>query len=156
MFPDPAEKEKQDKVKLYSSDVEDKDNSSFQAYVCKSGNTYELQRAYRKVHLLHPSATHVVAAANLKTSGTMYQDDGEHSAGHKLAKFLQANYAPNVAVFAVRFYGHKQMGSTRFEMYEAVAKQAADRANLKPINPLHRSHLHEKQLFSVRLSLDQT
>ena len=143
LFPDEAEKEKQEKIKLFCSDVDQQDGSSFQAYAIKTGNTYDVSRTYAKIRSLHPSATHIVAAANLK-SGTMFQDDGEHGAGHKLLKHIEENFVNNSAVFVVRIYGGKHMGASRFKVYNSVAEQALDRANIKRVAKQQQSPKHPK------------
>ena len=130
LFPDKFEKEKQDKIKIFASDVEDQEGSTFQAYAIKTGNLHDVQRVYAKVRAMHPSATHVVAAANLRTV-TAFQDDGEHSAGHKMLKFISSGFQQNVAVFAVRIYGGSHLGSDRYRRYESVIEQALERAGVK-------------------------
>ena len=122
-FPDKAEREKQDKIKLSVSESISQDGSIFQAYAIKSGQIHEIKRAYQRVRRTHPSATHVVAAYNIK-AGSGFQDDQEYGAGFRLARDLETNYQPNTAVFVVRIYGGRHLGAKRFTLYSEVAKQA--------------------------------
>ena len=106
LFPDITEKEKRDKIKMTSSDVVSERGSDFQAYAVKVSSVAEVQRAYNKVRELHPAATHVVAAYNLRNNKNGYQDDGEYGAGHRVLRIIQAqNNSNNVAVYIARAYG---------------------------------------------------
>ena len=125
LFPS-ADFDKLEKIKLSSSDVESDEGSDFQAYAFKTGQILEVQRAYRKVRALHPSATHVIGAYFLR-SGEGYQDDGEFSAGHKLLKNMKTYATINTAVFVVRAYGGTKLGYRRHDKIQQVAKQAIER-----------------------------
>ena len=94
LFPDKLEKDKQDKLKLASSDMIDEMDSTFQAYAYKTGQMHEVRRVYKKVRRTHPGASHVVAAYNIK-GNRGYQDDAEHGAGSKLLKLLEQSYPQN-------------------------------------------------------------
>ena len=128
LFPDDNEKEKIDSIKLAASDVTTESNSDFQAYAVKTNSQAEVNRAYRKVRSLHPSATHVIAVFNFKTKNG-FQDDGEHGAGFKLLKAIQAETGNNVniAVFVTRVYGGVHMGQYRHKVIKEVALQAIRR-----------------------------
>ena len=131
LFPEKVEMEKWEKIRLSGSDVINVHDSTFQAFAAKTSQTIEVHRAYRRVRSLHPSATHVIAAANLK-GFQGYQDDGEHGAGHKLYKMLANTYEPGITVFVVRVFGRRKIGSDRFSAIEEVAREAAERAKAKP------------------------
>ena len=131
-FPDSQEKEKQDKLKLTSSDIVTEQGSSFTAYTIKSGQIHEVRRAYRKIKRNHPGATHVIASFNIAgPPGQGYQDDGEHGAGYRLTQLLEDHYAQNTTVFVVRMYGGTHLGPKCFEAMKKVAKQALERAGVK-------------------------
>ena len=132
LFPDQQEKEKQDKIKLFTSDTISEDKSTFVAYTYKTGQLHEVRRVYRKIRRSHPNATHVVASYSLKNNRG-YQDDGEYGAGHRLLHLLESNYQPNVAVFVVRMYGGRHLGPKRFAIMSDVATEALERAKAEKI-----------------------
>ena len=125
ILPENAEKDKIEKVKLSSSDIESEKGSDFQAFALKTGQLVDVKRTYAKVRQLHPAATHVVAAHQSKQK-KFYQDDGEHGAGYRLAGSLKKEQG-NVAVFVVRNYGGQNLGPRRFELINKVAQQAIQR-----------------------------
>ena len=126
LFPDHLERDKQDKMKLSSSDTITESESTFAAYAYKTGQIHEVRRAYRKVRRLHPGAAHVIAAYNLR-GNRGFQDDEEYSAGSKALKLLEQDSPINIAVFIVRTYGGTHIGPKRFDHILEVAKQAIDR-----------------------------
>ena len=126
MFPDKPEREKQEKIKLYSADPHSENNSNFQVYACKAGQIHEVRRAYRKVQRLHPAVDHVVAAYVIRNHKG-YQDNREHGAAHKLLKTLENEGCNNVAVYVVQSFGGKHMGSRRFEVINECGLQAIRR-----------------------------
>ena len=126
MFPDAFEADKIGKIKLSGSDVTTEMNSDFQAYAIRTGQFLEVQRAYCKVRGLHPTATHVIAAYNLKNKQG-FQDDDEHAAGNKILKLLQDEGHNNVAVFVTRAYSGVKLGPKRFTIINECALQAVSR-----------------------------
>ena len=126
LFPEGAERDKLDKMKLSSSDAISEKGSDFQAYAIKTGQMVEVRRAYRKVKALHPAATHIIGTYNLKAKSG-FQDDGEYSAGFKLLKAIQENNSVNVAVFVIRNYGGFKLGPKRHELIKQVGLQAVSR-----------------------------
>ena len=127
LFPEKLEKDKQDRIKLASSDAILADKSSFQAYALKTGQLHEVRRAYRKIRRMHPGASHAVVAYSLRNSKG-FQDDGEYGAGYRLANMLEETYPPNICVFVVRNYGGIHLGPKRFSIMSEVAKEAIDKA----------------------------
>ena len=126
LFPESMEREKQDKLKLATSDTVNVEGSNFVAYAIKTGQTQEVRRAYHKIRRTHPGATHVIAAYKLR-SHSGYQDDEEHTAGHKLVKEIERKKMINVAVFVVRDYGGTHLGHKRFSIICEAAEQALSR-----------------------------
>ena len=127
LFPEKAEREKQEKIKLSSSDVITEGNSTFTAYAVKTGQIHEVRRTYHKIRRMHPGATHVIASYYLRNHKG-YQDDGEYNAGYRLTRMLEKNYNPNIAVFVVRVYGGIHLGQKRFKCITETATQALQRA----------------------------
>ena len=126
LFVDKTEREKINRIKFATSDTTSLEGSNFVGYACKASNITEVQRAYRKIKIMHPSADHIVAAYNMKSSDG-YQDDEEFAAGYKLLNYLKAHRSPNVAVFVVRYKSGGNLGITRFEMMENAIVQAMQR-----------------------------
>ena len=139
MFPDKPEKDKWEKIKLFSSDVKSSDNSEFVAYAVKCGHFADVKRAYRKVKSINPSVDHVIAGYNLKNGYKGYQDDNEYGMGYKLQTLLQEEYHPNVAVFVTRIYGRVHLGAKRFKIVDDLARQALTRSGVtkKPRGTTH-------------------
>ena len=100
-----------------------KEEAHSRPYAFKTGQFLEVQHAYRKVRVLHPSLTHAIAAYYLRTDEG-YQDDGEYGASHRLLKMLKDNNYINTAVFVVRAYGGRKLGLKRHEIIKKVAEQA--------------------------------
>ena len=126
LFPESPEKDKLDKVRLTASDVLSESGSDFQAYAVKAGQIAEARRAYRKVKSLHPASTHVIGVFRIKNKEA-FQDDGEHSAGHRVLKAIQEKSWNNIAIFVIRNYGGIQLGPKRHELINQVAIQAGER-----------------------------
>ena len=126
LFPEESAKDKLDKIKLSSSDVESENGSDFQAYAFKTGQILEVQRAYHKVRFIHPAATHIMAACNLR-SVSAYQDDGEYGASHKILADLKEQCPANVAVYVVRYHNGPKLGPKHHELIRNVAMQAVQR-----------------------------
>ena len=153
MYPDKAEKEKQNKVKLIAADPRSEGNSDFFAYAARTHQLHEVRRAYKKVRLLHPRADHVIAAYSVRNYRG-YQDDGEHGAGVKLINTLdppvrkdddpnenedetddegftkvnrKRNDPLNISVFVVRNFGGLHMGAERFKIIKNIAIEAVNR-----------------------------
>ena len=148
LFPDEHELDKQMKIKIASSDVVQEEGSTFIGYAVKSSNIQEVRRSNKKVCLLHPGADHIVVAYSIKQHRG-YQDDGEHSAGHKLLRVLEGDSKKedgdmngdrddedafqqakskkgkiNAAIFVVRLYGGVHLGGARFKIINKVAEEA--------------------------------
>ena len=126
LFPDKAERDKQDKMILATADPVVEQESLFQAYAYKTGQMHEVRRAYRKIRRLHPSSDHIMAAYVLRTHKG-FQDDGEHGAAHRLLKLIQEEEMNNIYVFVVRNFGGTHLGQCRFEIIRECGKQAISR-----------------------------
>ena len=127
LFPDKVEKEKQDKIKMTSSDMVTEENSTFLAYAIKANQIHDVRRAYRKVRRLHASADHVIGAYSIRNHKG-YQDDAEHSAGYKLLnECIIQKKLHNVAVFVVRVFGGQRLGPRRFHFISSAGHQALQR-----------------------------
>ena len=121
LFPDNPEKNQMEKIKLSASDMESEQGSDFQAYAVKTGQFLEVQRAYRKVRTVHPSATHVMATFNLKsTSG--FQDDGEFGPAHKLLKQIKGGAPHEYSHVCSPYIWRNKAGKEKIRDYTTVSK----------------------------------
>ena len=122
LFPDTAEQEKMDKLKIYNSSEITLDGSSFTGYAIKCSSTADVRRAYCKVRQLFPDATHIPAAYTIK-NGMGYQDDREFGEGHRLLKILTDNAIQGVAVYVTRYHEGSHLGVTRHEKYKQAVME---------------------------------
>ena len=126
LFVDRNEQDKLDKIKFtVSVDVEDS-GSTFKSYATKLQSITEVKRAYIRVKQIHPSATHIVAAYNMK-GGNGFQDDREYGEGHRLLDIISRNTYQNTAVFIVRYHEGPNLGPRRHQLYERVTTEALAR-----------------------------
>lgn len=65
--------------------------------------------------------------ASSKTVGQ--HDGGESGSGERLSRLLEANECNNVVVVVSRWYGGVKLGSDRWKLISAVAKEALLRGN---------------------------
>lgn len=105
--------------------------SHFISYAAEVNSVEEVQKAYTRVFLKEPRATHIVCAYLLPgrnfpvTQGNV--DDREFGASrHILRKMQQGNYI-NKAVFVARYYGGTHLGPDRFNIYKDLAIAALDK-----------------------------
>ena len=139
LFPNKAEQDKIEKIKLYPSTTHEEEGSTFQAYAVKSQNLTEIKRAYTKVKQIFPHASHIPMAFASK-NGEGYHDDGEHGASHKMLRTIKDFFAPNVpsiAVFVVRVYSGQHIGPKRHAIIADVIQEALVLSQQKYVNPLH-------------------
>ena len=139
LFPNKAEQDKIDKIKLYPSTTHDEEGSSFQAFAVKSQNLTEIKRAYVKVKQFFPNASHIPVAFASR-NGEGYHDDGEHGSAYKMLKVIKTFHSPNqpnIAVFVVRIYSGVHIGPKRHTIIADVIQEALTAAQQKYVNPLH-------------------
>lgn len=110
------------------------DGSEFISYAVAASNVEDIRMAYRKLRSKYADATHIVSAFRLDPANGPFNqeasDDGEHAAGRCLLKLLQDNQIVNAAVFIIRFYGGKHIGSARFDIFKQLAITALHNAGL--------------------------
>ena len=122
LFPDAAEQEKIDKVKLFHSVEHSKEGSSFTAFAVKCSSMTEICRAYVKVRQTFPDATHIPAAYSIKHY-LGHQDDREFGEGHRILKLLTDNNISGVAIFVARYHDGPHIGPLRHELYKKAATE---------------------------------
>ena len=112
LFPDDAEADKIGKIELAASDLVSEKRSDFQAFAFKTSQFLEVQRAYRKVRMLQPAATHVIGVFNLRNKQG-FQDDDKHASGYRILRAMQEQNMNNIAVFIAHTYGGVKLGVQR-------------------------------------------
>ena len=104
--------------------TESEGGSKFVSYVCKVGNLQEVRKAYLHMRRLHSEAHHVTMAYRLtsidKAYDEDYLDDREFNAGRKILQKLIDQKIESVAVFVIRYYGGKHIGTKRFEIHQRL------------------------------------
>ena len=123
IFPEKIEQDKMDKIKLVFAEPIQETGSVFTGVAAKVSNAAEIKRTYRKVKQLYPGATHIPMGYDCQKKQSN-QDDGEWAAGLCIQKVIERQNGINKAVFVVRNYGGKHLGSKRFELFEKAAKAA--------------------------------
>lgn len=117
-------------------DSREEQGSEFISYAVQVKSQEEVRMAYRKLRIKYADATHIVSAYRLSPlNGPLNQeanDDGEYGGGRCLMNCLHQARIVNAAVFIVRYYGGKRIGSLRFTIMEDLVKTALLKANLTP------------------------
>ena len=108
----------------------EKDGSDFHSFACNITDIQDAMTKYQHFKLRFADATHVMMAYKLPGNNAAYdagyQDDGEHGGGRRLMRLLHERESYSVAVFVVRYYGGKRLGTDRFAMINRTANAALD------------------------------
>ena len=119
-------------------------NSSFTAYTASVNSYDDIQKAYRKMKILHASATHIVCAYRIpgvrKFESEDYCEDNDHACGRILLEWMTNNNIECQAIFVVRNYGGEKLGVKRFECY---TRAAAEVIKKYPINDITQVNIAE-------------
>ena len=122
------EESKMDKLKLVTGDIQSERGSTFYGVAVRVQSIHDVRRAYKKVSLMDPGATHTMAAYIMKTnSGKMvsdYADDDEHGGGLRVLDALKGSNVQGTACFVIRHYGGVHIGFRRFVHIKAAADSA--------------------------------
>ena len=117
LIPDQQEQEKMEKIKLWYSESKSENGNIFTAIATKVSGAMEVNRAYRRIKQLYPSASHIPVGYDFqKQQGS--HDDGEYQAGLVIQKTLISQNAVNKAIFVVRQASGKKLGPKRFQIIE--------------------------------------
>ena len=123
-----SEQDKMEKLPLTFGDIQSEKGSTFYGAAVRIHSIADVRRAYKKVVLGDPSATHVMAAFKYKSpQGKIlvdYIDDGEHGGSRCLMNSITLGGHMGVACFVVRHYGGTHLGPRRFNHITAAAKSA--------------------------------
>ena len=108
-----------------------KEESVFHGFATTVDSVADVNRKYLHFKLKYADSTHVMMAYRLPGSNVAYdegyQDDGEWGGGRRLLKILNEEDQLSVALFVIRKYGGKRLGTDRFEMISETAKAAMKR-----------------------------
>ena len=120
---DKDKQDKIDKLELHQgATIKDK-SSTFTGFALHVTSTTDVKLAYKKVKQLIPESDHIMAAYVVKQYNR-YHDNGEHSAGRKIAAILADRNSTNTVVFVSCVFGGIPLGSKRFLHIEKAAKNA--------------------------------
>ena len=89
--------------------------SKFYGYIFDVKSIKEFEIFYNQLKQLHPKASHICYAYKLNDDGLKAKvfDDKEPkgSAGYPILKLIENHKLNNVAIFVVRYFGGKKLGS---------------------------------------------
>ena len=113
-----------------------KENNTFIGYAASTNTLQEINRAYRKMRIIHTSTKHIVCAYMIPGAEKLLNedscDDGDTSAGRLLLNWMQQNKLNCRAIFVVRFENTDgKLGQDRFDCY---IRAAASAINSNPLN----------------------
>ena len=117
----------------------EKDENKFTGYAVSVDSIQQIKDAYMKLRLSHPKARHILCAYSIQDGNeklidrTGHCDDGEHGASVKLLQILEENNITKKAIFVVRYYSGKKIGTDRFT---CICEAAVECIKLNPYNAL--------------------
>lgn len=125
------------RVQVVRGMTDNSTTSTFISYVARVHSTDEVQKAYYRVFLKEPRATHIVCSYILPGPNFPRQqgaiDDREFGAARQMLRKMQEANAMNCAVFIARYYGGTHLGTDRFKIYKELTATALQ--NLEPQQP---------------------
>lgn len=102
--------------------------SRFVSYAVAVQDCADINAAYLKLKSEFTQATHISCAFRLPGFQTHinqdYYDDGEWGCGRTMLKVLKKEQILNIAVFLIRFYGGKHLGTARFDVFREFTSEA--------------------------------
>ena len=106
----------------------------FLAYTTAVKSIHEANVAYAKIKSIHADSRHIISAVRIPGRDFFFNqdfaDDDEHGGGAYLLELLLESQIQNRAIYVVRTYEGKHIGSKRFEMMKEAVKSALSRARL--------------------------
>lgn len=127
LFPSKDLLQMAEELRFFHGKDEYKENSKFIGYAVAVEQIEDVQAAYLQVKKKHAEATHVACAFRLMNKDSSHQDctdDAEYGAGRSLLKLLKDENLDGIAIFMVRYYGGRNVGPLRFELFKMVTKSA--------------------------------
>lgn len=151
MKPDDSLRKLADEIDMVRGKDNNTSQSKFIAYAAAVQDLQDIQAAYTKVRIKYADATHVVCAYRLngKEVHNMqdYADDGEFGAGRTILNLLKSERIMNVVVFLIRYYGGKNLGPIRFDIFREVAMSSIDnlRKRVEEMKQLQQEEQKQKE-----------
>ena len=142
-------------IKTHESGQHQESDSEFYSHYMRIVNEKDVEAGLAKMKIKYGDSTHIVTAYRMENSEGPYRqgyvDDGESGAGRSMLKKMQEKEVHNLAVFVIRYYGGKQMGVRRFEVYANLTEKAVNAFKirldkLRRANRLRRSGSQLSQL----------
>ncbi len=120
-------------VQVEHSDMKVEGGSSFQGHAAKIDDADDIRPTLLKVYenKLVAQATHNVYAYRYRDGNNQVHevsnDDKERGAGHQLLQLLQERNLEDVMVIGTRWFGGKEIGKVRFDIYKEMVGEALDK-----------------------------
>lgn len=115
-------------IEIIKGDEDIQQKSQFGSFAATVKSFEEVRAAYLKLKMKYSDATHVSCAFRLPGVNTPqnqdYIDNGEFGCGRSMLKTLKQEKAMNIAVFLVRYYGGKHLGTRRYEIFKELTEKA--------------------------------
>lgn len=125
LYPNEAQFDLADEIDMVKGKEENEGNSRFIAYAAAVKDLDDIRAAYIKVRMKFADATHIVCAYRIPGDQEHmlqdYADDGENGAGRALLGVLKDEGLMNAVIFMIRYYGGRNLGSARFDLFRKVA-----------------------------------
>lgn len=115
-------------IRLIEGGFEEQNDSTFRGYAVAATDHDEVNKAYKKMKLMHGEASHIACAYYLQKMRPPIDQDGcddyEHGASRVLLQAIHESGMKDIAVFMVRYFGGKKLGPARFDLMKKVAESA--------------------------------
>ena len=128
---------------------DEKGGNVLAAFTAPTATLNDVNKAYAKMKLQFPQATHIVGSFSVPGQETYYCqdycDDGDYGAGRRILDLMKKNNITSRAIFVVRFTDGTKLGGKRFPSY---LDAAIDAINTSPENYLTKTsqRINKKQL----------
>ena len=116
---------KLDKISLHQTVTLKEKSSEFTGLALRISSPTDICLAYKKAKQMFPKADHIMLAYQCKQNSG-YHDNGEHSAGKRLANIMSDKKMLNTALFVARVYGRIPLGQRQFIYIEKAVRDALD------------------------------
>lgn len=152
-----TDKEAINMVELSQGSTETVGDSKFLGYAAQAFSTDQIRRQYLYLKLLHPQASHISVAFRIPGTDFVTNqglvDDGEHGGARAIMKVLFKEKVENTAVFIVRYFQGKHIGSVRFHAIEKAAKSALEKMMMERRNA--RRLPTQQELAQINFEIQQ-